>query len=239
MLNKEELREAEPLLAEPFAGGVLWPDDGHIDPQRLSAALAHLVQDRGGRILEGVEVHEIVDRRPDPLLRTSHGTIAASSVVIVAGSWSARLARSVGAAFPLQPAKGYSVTVERPEGTLRRPLLLSEAKVAATPFDGSLRLAGTLELTGFDQTLSERRVDAVLDAGRSYIPRAANGTALCAWTGLRALHRDARVRASGGRRPAHRPAAICAGPVPVVGMRPWRHSDAQGRRAGWPNAALA
>lgn len=190
VLVQEELREAEPLLADPFAGGVLWPDDGHVDPQRLSAALARSIQDRGGRILEGVEVHEIVERRPDPLLRTSHGTIAASSVVIVAGSWSARLARSVGAAFPLQPAKGYSVTVERPEGTLRRPLLLSEAKVAATPFDGSLRLAGTLELTGFDQTLSERRVDAVLGAGRSYIPRAANGKALCAWTGLRALSGD-------------------------------------------------
>ena len=47
-----------------------------------------------------------------------------------------------------------------------RPLYLGEAKVGCSPFDGGVRLAGTLELAGIDLSLHPRRLAAVGDARR-------------------------------------------------------------------------
>ncbi len=45
------------------------------------------------------------------------------------------------------------------------------AKVALTPMAGRLRLAGTLELAGFDLSINRRRVQAIIQAVPAYLPQ--------------------------------------------------------------------
>jgi D-amino-acid dehydrogenase len=48
--------------------------------------------------------------------------------------------------------------------------MMAEAKVVLTPMDDRLRVAGTLELAGFDMSINKRRLQAVLNAVSAYFP---------------------------------------------------------------------
>jgi D-amino-acid dehydrogenase len=57
--------------------------------------------------------------------------------------------------------------------------------VIATPLPGRLRLAGTLELTGYDLSVDRRRVDAVFNAARTRLAGVTSARIRHVWRGLR------------------------------------------------------
>ncbi|SHK69766.1 NAD(P)/FAD-dependent oxidoreductase [Rhodothermus profundi] len=153
-------------------GGLFFPGDAHLRPDRFTAALHRYLERQGVQFLPETEVTGLVRRgRQVTEVQTSNGTLAADQVVVAAGAWSARLVRAVGYRLPLQPAKGYSLTfTPPPELVPRRPLLLTETKVAVTPFREAFRLAGTLELSGLELSIRQRRVQAIYRAAQRYLP---------------------------------------------------------------------
>jgi len=153
-------------------GGLFFPGDAHLRPDRFTAALHRYLEQQGVRFLPETPVTEL-ERRGGQVtgVRTPDGVLSADQVVVAAGAWSARLVRAVGYRLPLQPAKGYSLTfTPPPEGMPRRPLLLTETKVAVTPFREAFRLAGTLELSGLELSIRDRRVEAIYRAAGRYLP---------------------------------------------------------------------
>ena len=76
--------------------------------------------------------------------------IESDVVVLAAGSWSKRLGETAGVPIPLQPAKGYSATVDAFEGAPQIPVYVKERRVVVTPLGGRVRFGGTLELAGFE-----------------------------------------------------------------------------------------
>ncbi|CAM3186439.1 NAD(P)/FAD-dependent oxidoreductase [Rhodothermus bifroesti] len=153
-------------------GGLFFPGDAHLQPDRFTAALASFLTQHGVCCQSEVTVTEIVRQgRRVRGLKTTAGFFEADVVVLATGAWSVELAQMVGYRLPLQPAKGYSLTfTPPPEGMPQRPLLLTEAKVAVTPFSDALRLAGTLELAGIEQTIRPHRVEAIYRAAQQYLP---------------------------------------------------------------------
>jgi D-amino-acid dehydrogenase len=154
------------------AGGLFYPQDAHLDPARLVHALAARCRDAGVDILEQAEVLrlETTGRRVRSV-ETTRGTLRPRHVVIAAGSWSPELGDALGVRLPIQPAKGYSVEIDAPQSTPSLPFMLTEAKVAVTPFDdGRVRFAGTLELAGHDLSINRRRVDALIASVPRYLP---------------------------------------------------------------------
>ena len=49
-----------------------------------------------------------------------------------------------------------------------KPRVVGDAKVAVTPFNERLRLAGTMEFGGLDEKINQVRVDAILRAPAKY-----------------------------------------------------------------------
>jgi D-amino-acid dehydrogenase len=124
-------------------------------------------------------------------VETSTGAIMEADIaVLAAGSWSGELARSVGLTIPLQPAKGYSCTIDSYAGSPRIPLLMPESRVIITPLDGRLRFGGTLELAGFDSTVDKRRYRAVVDGARAVLRDPPPMIQEESWTGFRPLTPD-------------------------------------------------
>jgi D-amino-acid dehydrogenase len=66
----------------------------------------------------------------------------------------------------LEGAKGYSITVTSPEKPMRGPAYLLESKVGVSPFDGSLRVAGTLELGSSGLDLNTNRLASIESAAK-------------------------------------------------------------------------
>ena len=170
IVDAEGVRALEPALRHDLAGGVYFPDDAHVTPDRFVRGLARAAEGLGARMLTATEVLGFTTRGSRiATVETTRGDLDVEQAVLGAGAWSSELARGLGLALPLQPAKGYSVTCDRPAAGPRIPLLLGEARVAVTPMGDALRFAGTLELAGLDLAINRRRVEAIRRAVPRYL----------------------------------------------------------------------
>jgi D-amino-acid dehydrogenase len=190
-LSADELRARVPCASTELRGGVHFPEDAHLDPERLVLGLARRARAAGARLETGQEVLalERSGRRVTRIVAT-RGDFRAEQVVLAAGAWSPVVAALVDLRLPVQAAKGYSVTVRSPAGFGADPILLSEAKVAVTPLGDRLRFAGTLELAGLDLAVNPRRVGAIQRAVQRFLPGIGEVERLETWRGLRPLCPD-------------------------------------------------
>jgi D-amino-acid dehydrogenase len=192
LLDGAELRRLEPGLSRNVAGGFLVREERHVRPETLTAGLASWLTERGVDIRIG-KAHAVIDAqrrgRDVRALVTRAGAVEADQFVLAAGAWSGRLAHQLGCRLPVEAGKGYSVTVARDDAPLGRPVDMIEARVACTPFDGALRLAGTMELSGLNLRLAPERLAAIRRAGEQYLADWRGGEEH-AWVGMRPLTPD-------------------------------------------------
>ena len=186
-LGNAELRALVPQLSPELRGGIYFPADAHLDPERLVQALARRAAANGAALWTRQEVLELELRG-----RRIERIVATRGEHHLGGAWSPQLGAQLGLRLPVQAAKGYSVTVRRPADFGEHPVLLSEAKVALTPLGDALRFAGTLELAGLDLRVNARRVAAILRAVERFLPGLAAGPRIETWRGLRPLTPDDR-----------------------------------------------
>ncbi len=190
-LGVEELRERVSGLSPELVGGLEFTDDAHITPGDFVRGLAADVARRGAAIETHTEVLGVEWSRRGPVrVRTTRGDFTADEVVLAAGAWTPELTRGLGLRVPVEAAKGYSITVERPEGHPDLPLALVEGMVFVTPMGSRLRFGGTLELAGLDMRMNQRRVDALARTVRSFLPGISRTPTVEIWRGLRPLTPD-------------------------------------------------
>jgi D-amino-acid dehydrogenase len=199
VLDSIAVHAQEPSLGPDVIGGVFMPDDTHLDPAALVQGLAAQC---GAHIRTGVTVTGLMAEGGRVThVCTTQGAVPAGQVVLAAGVWTPGIARTLGMSVPVQAAKGYSLDVPYPTPRPRIPLLLGEAGVAVTPFAGTLRLAGTLELAGLDLSITRRRVEAIRRGAQDYLlglesmpaePEAWRGLRPCTPDGLPIIGRAAK-----------------------------------------------
>ncbi len=170
VLSEEEVRKKEPLVSESVIGGIYFPGDAHLDPAKFVLAIAEQVKQMGADIFTKSKVVGFeVKGRHVVSVQTTKGEHQADMVILTAGAWSPNLTRSLGVKLPIQPAKGYSITLYEPDRIPSIPLMLNEVRVAVTPIDGRLRLGGTLELAGLDLSINQRRLNAIRHGVEQYL----------------------------------------------------------------------
>ncbi len=186
VLDGAQIRALEPALQPDIVGGVHFRDDAHLDPAAFVRGLGSWLVRHGVRVQTGVEVlgFKTTGQRLSRV-QTTHGDFAADQVVLAAGSWSPGMARDLKLHLPIQPAKGYTLTVRRPATCPTYPLILGEARMAVTPLGDRLRLGGTLELAGFDESINWRRVAALQRGLRRYLTGMEQLEMIELWRGLR------------------------------------------------------
>jgi len=171
VLGAGEIAALEPGVTFDVLGGVFYPLDAHLVPQRLAAMLTRLVAERGGTFLWKAEVRGW-RRRGDALNAavTEAGDIGGDEFVLSAGAWTPLLARELGLGIPMQPGKGYSLTLDSPRQLPQRSFILQEARVAVTPMGSSLRVGGTMELAGYDLRINPPRIRGMTRSLSRYLP---------------------------------------------------------------------
>jgi D-amino-acid dehydrogenase len=192
LLDGAELRRLEPGLSRNVAGGFLVQEERHVRPETLTAGLASWLSERAVDMRIG-KAHAVIGvqrhGRDVRALETRAGAVEADQFVLAAGAWTGALGQQLGCRLPVEAGKGYSVTVERDDAPLGRPVDMIEARVACTPFDGALRLAGTMELSGLNLRLAPERLAAIRGAGDQYLADWRGGDEH-AWVGMRPLTPD-------------------------------------------------
>jgi len=167
ILDQEAVHRLEPDMAPHCIGGSMIAADGHVQPGEFMSAMKKWLVDNG---VEFQWAKEVVGIEGSIVQFSDNESITADQVVLAGGSWSGQLVKSLGLRMPLQAGKGYSMTIQNPAVNLRYPTVLSEAKIALTPFENSLRVGGTMEIAGLDLSISQGRVEAIIEATSTYLP---------------------------------------------------------------------
>ncbi|MBI3681335.1 MAG: FAD-dependent oxidoreductase [Acidobacteria bacterium] len=207
-LSGDALREREPALNRQVIGGIFYPEAATVNPHRFVLELAESARRQGASLRTGTGVAEILaaNRRVTGVRTASSEVIEADAVVLAAGVWSAKLARGLGLKLPLQGAKGYHRDAMPAEGTMpffHHACVFAEKSVFATPMDGFVRFAGTLEFSGLNHQIRRPRLDQLTNAARLYANGIGETTPLSEWCGLRPCLPDGL--------PAVGPVATCGG----------------------------
>jgi D-amino-acid dehydrogenase len=174
VVSRDELLRIEPALqgfASQIVGGTYTESDESGDCRVFTQELARLCRAKGMQALmehdikrihtQGGEVsHVQVRDRASGQLRQ----LAADVTVVAAGSYTTALLKQVGVSVPIYPGKGYSATLPllKPEAAPSVSMLDDQLKCAISRLGNQLRVAGTIELGGFDM-----RLDTPLARARS------------------------------------------------------------------------
>ena len=193
VLDAKGIAKLDPDVTMDVAGGVFFPKDCHLSPNRFMAGLKqqcdtmgvkfHWSTEVGGFTLDGSRVSGI---------KTKAGEFTADEVILCGGSWSPVVARELGLKLPMQAGKGYSLTLTKPRELPQICSIFTEARVAVTPMGGTLRFGGTMEIAGLNEDINPLRVRGIIKSVPKYYPKFAleDFEGIQPWRGLRPCSPD-------------------------------------------------
>jgi len=186
VLDQATVHEREPAALAEVIGGVHFTSDAHLNPATLMRLLHERVRALGAEIHEqmGVTGFEVEGERVR-VVQTGQGAFEAEQVVLAAGAWSPAVVRGLQLNVPVQPGRGYSLTMRQPQVGPRLPLLLGERRVAVSPMGSLLRFTGRLELSDLDTTVNSSQIANIERAAREYIRLDERLEVIETWAGLR------------------------------------------------------
>ncbi|MGC7404344.1 NAD(P)/FAD-dependent oxidoreductase [Pandoraea pneumonica] len=175
-LDSAALRDFEPTLSNDFVGARYISETGHtLDPGALLARLTAQVIARGGRIADTAATAIETNGAQVVAVHTEAGREETRAVVVAAGAWSAPFVRQLGDSIVFDTERGYHVELPTPAEMPSRPVMWAEGKLFATPMNGRLRGAGTVELAGLQAPPNWRRADLLLRQLHKMFPGAVLG----------------------------------------------------------------
>jgi len=124
ILDKKEVREREPYIADDIIGGIDVTCDGNVNPMAMAQGFSYGAKKLGATVQSYTSVTDI---RLDGSGAVSHvltnrGEIATKNVVNACGVWASALGNMVGLDIPVKPRQGQIIVVERNFGAVRNPV---------------------------------------------------------------------------------------------------------------------
>ena len=186
VLTGIQAQELEPALRDTVVGALYFPEDAHGSSFHFVRGMAEVIKKLGVAVETDTEVVGwLMDGKRPIGVKTSRGGFHGREIVLATGSWTPQLTRPIGLNVPVQPGKGYSLTMDRPPVCPEIPLIHFERKIGVTPIGNRLRFAGTMEFAGFDLSLNRIRAEAIQRGAMEVLPAISNPGNVEHWCGLR------------------------------------------------------
>ncbi|MBS1724552.1 MAG: FAD-dependent oxidoreductase [Armatimonadetes bacterium] len=184
VVDGKDIGKIEPNIQINALGAVHYEDDCHVAPDVFVNLLRHRLAEGGVTFRWNCGGLDL-DANPSDLYEFD-------AIIVAAGAWSGKVAKSMGLAMPIQPGKGLNVTLEAPDKSPQTAMLLKEARVAVTPMMGALRFGGTMELGEWSPEPDAVRAKGLFDSVPKFLPDfpAAALEGRPVWTGLRPCSPD-------------------------------------------------
>jgi D-amino-acid dehydrogenase len=168
-------------------GAVHHTDSASIDPRAFMGGLHGYLTQNGVDVRCDANVSDVVVERGRVrgVELDSGERLDGDTVVLAAGVWSSTLAKRLGLSLPMQPARGYHRDYETTEHTPSIGGVIRDTAIAFTPMHDRFRIAGTLELAGFDQPWIPRRLNAITTGAAAMISAVTSSRESADWAGYR------------------------------------------------------
>lgn len=170
ILSPTDIQKIESNLEVKAKGAVLFPGDAHLDPGALYSFLRKYLEEKGVQFHTETEVlgFEKSAGKVASVL-TDKGKIEAEKILLCGGSWSGELAKKLGFSLPMMGGKGYSF-LQKNQPEIRQASILTEMKVAVSPYGNKIRFGGTMEIAGTNQKIDMKRVQGIFESINRYYP---------------------------------------------------------------------
>ena len=190
-LRGDQVQQFEPAIQTDVAGAIYYPNSGFCNPQALVGQLGAAAEALGAKIKQNTPVTDLrIEHGRLVAAITAQEEIAADAAVLACGSWAPSLAKRLGMRLPVQPGKGYHLDIERPEAAPAMPVVLVEERIFVTPIDDFLRLAGTMEFSGFNLKQRPARIKMLAAGASRYLPGVQQAQERSRWCHLRPMTPD-------------------------------------------------
>jgi len=167
-LTLEQTRKLDDSISDACKGAIYYKEDAHMTPVNFMGELKKHLESQGVHIIPNETIVDIkLQNNRIEKIHSKTKSYTADEFVLATGSWSPLLAKKLNLSLLVQAGKGYSINLDRPTG-IKMPAILSEAKVAVTPMLNSTRFAGTMELSGINNSIYPNRVHAIATAASKY-----------------------------------------------------------------------
>lgn len=170
-MDAAEMAGLQPGIAERFIRGTFTPGWHSIsDPKLYTLALADHFRARGGRI----EIAEVKSVRPIAdgveVVAAADTVFKGGKVVLAAGAFSHRIARSLNESIPLETERGYNTTLPADALDLRTQVTFGGHGFVVTRLSSGIRVGGAVELGGLDLPPNFARSEAMLKKAKVFLP---------------------------------------------------------------------
>jgi D-amino-acid dehydrogenase len=196
VLDHNQVLTLEPALqgaAGKIAGGIYCPTDETGNPHKFTCALAERCMAMGAEMHTGTTITSI-DTAGDAVagVRTDGLAFKADGYVMAMGSYSPKLARTIGIDLPIYPIKGYSLTI--PIGNHQAPPTIGSVDetnlVAISRLGDHVRVTATAEFAGYDTSHRPADFAFMKSVAQELYPDGADYHRAEMWAGLRPMTPD-------------------------------------------------
>jgi D-amino-acid dehydrogenase len=189
--DKSKVHEVEPAALDDVIGGIHFTGDAHLNPAIFLKSLSERVRAMGAEMFENTPVtgYESANGKISRV-KTSAGDFEAEQVIFATGAFTPALARDLKLNIPIQPARGYSLTMTANKVMPRQALILGERRIAVSPLGNLLRVTGRLEVGNYSMTPNPLWLQRLENSVREYIAVDEKLDIKETWAGLRPVTPD-------------------------------------------------
>jgi sarcosine oxidase, subunit beta len=196
LVDRNQVRELAPGVAEQVVAGSYSPADGHADPVLTTRAFASAAARHGAKYWTNTTCDSLIaEGRRITGARTSRGAVEAETTVIAAGAWSIKLAATVGLDLPLRIEALQMIRSTAASANSLTPVLSSLGRALSLKqlSSGAFLLGGGWlgDLADDDSyRLRPQNVDGNWNEACAILPAVAQQRIERAWCGLEAMSTD-------------------------------------------------
>lgn len=194
-LDRRQVREYLPHVADHVVGGLACLDDGFAQPFWTTSAFQRKAESLGVQFFQGVAAIRIARDAGVWIVDTSEGRFCAPSLLIAAGAWSGILSRQLDEPVPIESIAPMMIVTSRlPHfcdavvGAAGRPLSFKQMPNGTVVIGGGRLGRADAESNLSEIQFSQLRLTAV--TAMSLFPIMANATIVRAWSGVEGFMPD-------------------------------------------------
>ena len=182
-LNKEEVKELEPNIADVYYAGQLFTGSRHTtNPLAISIKIFDKFLELGGIYIKQ-NVTNLIQKENSIDLYLGDKKNNFDKIIVCAGAWSNQIANMIGENFPLDTERGYHILFNTNEKLIKRPVAWSESGFYLIQIHDGVRAAGTVEIAGINKKPNLKRIKMIERQSRKVLPQL--GEIKSTWMGRR------------------------------------------------------
>ncbi len=182
-LNKEQVKELEPNIADVYFAGQLFTGSRHTtNPLAISIKIFDKFLESGGIYIKQ-NVTNLIQKENSIDLSLGDKKNNFDKIIVCAGAWSNQIANMIGENFPLDTERGYHILFNTNEKLIKRPVAWSESGFYLIQIHDGVRAAGTVEIAGMNKKPNLKRIKMIERQSRKVLPQL--GEIKSTWMGRR------------------------------------------------------